>query len=108
MARLRNCVGFVLLTILIERFISVWFDPSCLYGDPDFELIMSVTETPFHEDFFTAYRTLRPRSSGYENKMAAYRLFYFLIMWCHVDNEDFRTNTLKSIKDLSVIITELK
>ena len=108
MARLRNCVGFVLLAILIKRFISVLFDPSCLYGDPDFDLIMSVTETPFHEDFFTAYRKLRPRSSGYENKMAAYRLFYFLVMWCHVDNEDFRTNTLKSIKDLFVIITELK
>ena len=84
------------------------FDPSCLYGDPDFELIMSETETPFHPDFFTAYRKLKPKSPGYDDKMVVYRLFYYLIMLCHVDNEEFKANTLKSIDDVRAVISGLK
>ena len=97
-----------IFVVLFLFFFSVLFDPSCLYGDPDFDLIISAVETPLPEDFFGAYRKLRPAGPGYDKKMAVYRLFYYLILWCHVDNDDLKSNTLKSINDVCKLLTSIK
>ena len=85
------------------------FDPSCLYGDPDFDLVIPRFEGGLHADFHTSYRGRIPiqNERSHENKMAAYKLFYNLIMWCHVDQKELKKETLSSLHDLRDLLRVL-
>ncbi|KAL5008086.1 hypothetical protein ScPMuIL_013667 [Solemya velum] len=83
---------------------NVLFDPSCLYGDVEFGNVLSEFEGGFHPDFFKTFRTHVPVYPGAEDRKRVYALFYYCIMWHHVDESNFKKNTLESVKSLATLL----
>ena len=54
-------------------------DPSCYYGHREVDLAMAALFGGFPPAFFTAYEGLWPVAPGFEERRAAYQLYYLLV-----------------------------
>ncbi|ESO83553.1 hypothetical protein LOTGIDRAFT_169246 [Lottia gigantea] len=81
----------------------VLFDPSVNYAHTEFDLLLSYHEESFHDDFFKGYYEVLPEQPGIEKRMEAYKFFYNVIMWYHIDDDKYKVeahNSADKIKDL--------
>ncbi|RWZ58910.1 fructosamine kinase [Halobacillus fulvus] len=54
-------------------------DPSCLYGDPAFEIAFTELFGGFSPAFYEAYAKTTPLPEDYEDRKPVYQLFYLLV-----------------------------
>lgn len=55
------------------------FDPSPFYGDREFDLGLTTGFGGYSQEFYSAYQELFPMEDGYEERLAFYRLYLFMI-----------------------------
>lgn len=56
----------------------VIFDPACYYGDAEADLAMTELFGSYGNDFYAAYRNIRPIDSGYRVRKTLYNLYHIL------------------------------
>jgi len=55
------------------------FDPSPFYGDREFDMGVTTGFGGYSQGFYTAYQEFFPMASGYEKRLAFYRLYLFMV-----------------------------
>ncbi|XP_030850102.1 ketosamine-3-kinase-like [Strongylocentrotus purpuratus] len=64
----------------------VIFDPACLYGHHELELVATRDYVDFNQEFFPAYHRLIPKAEGFEQRERLYKIFSYLNYWSLFDD----------------------
>ncbi|KAK6183420.1 hypothetical protein SNE40_010907 [Patella caerulea] len=86
----------------------VLFDPSLNYAHFEMDLLLSSTEDQFDDDFFTSYHKILPQLEGWEKRLEAYKFFYNVIMWYHIDEEQYKTSSYSSAEKVTDLIKQME
>ncbi len=55
------------------------FDPASFYGDREFDIGMTTGFGGYSQSFYEAYQEIFPMEPGFENRLAFYRLYLFMV-----------------------------